>query len=410
MTHLPKHEKTILPNGIRVVTEHIPTVRSVAVGAWVDVGSRDERNGEAGLTHFIEHIVFKGTTRRRMHHIAQRMESVGGYLNAFTSKEYTCYHSRALDEHLPRALDVVLDLILNPTLPEKEIEKEKEVVIEEMKMYEDVPEDLIFDRFESLVYDGHKLGHPVLGDPESVRGFTKAGIQDYMHRHYGGNRLVIAVSGNVNHHKVADLVQRQTNGIVSGLKAERTAPSAHAPREHLERRPIQQAHLVIGGRGIGLSDNRRSTMNVLNALLGGGMSSRLNQNIREKYGFCYNIYSFVNLLSDTGDFGVYMGTDERRVDKSRKLILRELNKLAETKVSERQLAQAKNQLRGSLMLGLESMNNRMMRIGRVELAFGRAITLDEVTNSIERVTAEDVRELSEELFAPGNLSTVVLTP
>lgn len=410
MTQLPKHEKTILANGVRVVTEHIPTVRSVAVGAWVHAGSRDEQNGEAGLTHFIEHIVFKGTTKRRMHHIAQRMESVGGYLNAFTSKEYTCYHARALDEHLPRALDVVLDLILNPTLPEKEIEKEKEVVVEEMKMYEDVPEDLIFDRFEGVVYDGHELSHPVLGVPETVQGFTKGIIQDYMLRHYGGKRLVVAVSGNVNHRKVVDLVARQTNGIAPGVDAMRTIPPPHIPQETVEARPIQQAHIVIGGRGIGLRDERRSTLSVLNALLGGGMSSRLNQNIREKYGFCYNIYSFANQLADTGDFGVYMGTDERRIDKSRKLILRELQKLATAKVSDRQLIQAKNQLRGSLMLGLESMNNRMMQIGRVELTFGRPITLDEITDSIERVTAEDVRALSEELFAPDNLSTVVLTP
>src|SRR5690554_4186065 len=211
--HYPQFERTTLPNGVRVITERIPTVRSVAVGAWLLAGSWDEAADESGISHFIEHMVFKGTERRRMHHIAQRMESVGGYLNAFTSKEYTCYFARALDEHAARALDTVLDLVTSPTLPEKEVEKEKEVVMEEMKMYEDTPEDLIFDRFEAAVYPHHPLGRPVLGFPETVQSFTREHLLTYIDRYYTPDRLVVAVAGNVEHGAVARYVEKLTEGL-----------------------------------------------------------------------------------------------------------------------------------------------------------------------------------------------------
>jgi predicted Zn-dependent peptidase len=408
---LPKYQKTTLDNGLRIVTERIPSVRSVAVGAWIQSGSRDETAEQAGITHFIEHMVFKGTHRRRMHHIAQRMEAVGGYLNAFTAKEYTCYYARSLDEHLKRALDTVLDLILNPTLPEKEIEKEKEVVVEEMKMYEDAPEDLIFDRFEAAVYSGHPLARPVLGYPATVQSFDRDSLSRYIATHYAPSRLVIAVAGNVDHDRVVAMVRSMTSTIErAGLPVDRQPANGYVPLEMVEDRPVQQSHIVVGARGIGLDDERRTTLNVLNTVLGGGMSSRLNQNIREKYGFCYNIYSFANLLSDTGDVGVYMGTDASRVDRAVKLIRRELARIASSPVSDRQINQAKNQLKGSLMLGLENMSNRMMRLGRVELTFGRYFSLDEITESIEEVTGAAVRSLAEELFDFERLTHVVFVP
>lgn len=408
---LPQYQKSVLPSGLRVVTEHIPSVRSIAVGVWVQVGSRDEEGDEAGITHFIEHMVFKGTRRRRMHHIAQRMEAVGGYLNAFTTKEATCYYARALDEHLERSLDTTLDLVLRPALPEKDIEKEKEVVIEEMKMYEDQPEDLIFDRFEDIVYAGHPLARPVLGFPQTVRAFSREQLRAFIERHYTPARLVVAAAGNVRHERVVRLVERLTQDLAEREGAHhRVALPAYRPANHAEPRPTQQAHLVIGARAIGLCDERRSTLNVLHTLLGGGMSSRLNQNIREKYGFCYNIYSFANLLSDTGDAGVYMGAEATRAEKAQKLIRRELERLAAERVSARQLAQAKNQLKGSLMLGLESMSNRMMRLGRVELTFERYFSLDEITASIDATSEDDVRALAAEVFAPERLSTVLLLP
>jgi predicted Zn-dependent peptidase len=407
----PIFHRTTLPNGIRVVSERIPSVRSIAVGAWLAAGSRDEAEQDNGISHFIEHMVFKGTQRRRTHHIAQRMEAVGGYLNAFTSKEYTCYYARALDEHLERALDVVIDLVVSPTLPEREVEKEKEVVVEEMKMYEDAPEDLIFDKFEAVLYPHHALGRPVLGVPETVRSFTRERLFDYIDDHYAPNRLVVAVAGNVDHETVVRYVRKMTADLERAPQPiERTSANGYDAEELVEHRPIQQAHLIVGTRSPGLDDERRTVLTTLNTLLGGGMSSRLSQNIREKYGYCYNIYSFTNMLADTGDFGVYMGTDASKDERSRKLIGRELEKLVQKPVSPRALSQAKNQLKGSLMLGLESMSNRMMRLGRIELAFGRYFTLDEVIASIDEVTAEEVQDLAAELFDPARLSTVAILP
>lgn len=410
-TDFPEFNKTTLDCGVRVVTESIPSVRSIAVGIWIFTGSRDEREDESGISHFIEHMVFKGTEKRRMHHIAQRMEAVGGYLNAFTSKEYTCYYARALDEHLERSVETVADLVLSPNFPEKELEKEKDVVLEEMKMYEDNPEDLIFDRFESLVYDDHELGRPILGLPETVKSFDRPQLIDYMDRQYTPNRIVVAVAGNANHDDVARYAETAFSPSRRRKHSDvRTPINGYAPKDLVEDRPIQQAHVVMGTRSLDIHDPDRVALTVLNTILGGGMSSRLNQNIREKYGFCYNIYSFVNMHSDTGDFGVYIGTDANKVDRARKLINKELNRLAETPISRRMLNQAKNQVRGSIMLGIESMSNRMMRIGRQELYFKRYITLDEINADVDAVTAEDVQRIAGKLFNRRGFSSVVLLP
>lgn len=411
MSDVFRFNKTLLDNGLRVITEAIPSVRSLAVGLWVHTGSRDEAPEEAGISHFIEHMVFKGTRRRRMHHIAQRMESVGGYLNAFTSKEYTCYYGRGLDEHLARAVDVVSDLVLDPTFNERELEKEKDVVLEEMKMYEDAPEEYIFDRFERALYAGHPLARPVIGLAETVRAFSRDQLVDYLGRHYTLGRMVLAVAGNVDHAHVVRQAERVFGDVQRpGEAPERTAVPPLRPGTLVERRPIQQAHLILGRRGFSIRDPRRTALTVLNTLLGGGMSSRLNQNIREKYGFCYNVYSFANMHSDTGDFGVYMGTDAGKVERARKLIWRELEKLADKPVSDRALSQVRNQVKGSLMLGQESMSNRMMRIGRQELIFRRYISLDEILAEVDAVTPEAVLELARELVQPEAFLSVVLLP
>ncbi|MDX1547175.1 MAG: pitrilysin family protein [Rhodothermales bacterium] len=407
----PTFEKTTLDNGVRVISEAIPSVRSVSVGVWIGAGSRDEGEQEAGISHFIEHMVFKGTVRRRMHHIARRLEAVGGYLNAFTSKEYTCFYARALDEHLGRAIDTVCDLVFEPNFPEKELEKEKEVVLEEMKMYEDNPEDVIFDRFESVIYRDHALGRPILGFPETVTSFTRPQLVRYMDRHYTPDKIVLAVAGNVEHSEVVRLARKVIAATDRRpVDAPRGGVNGYEPREVVEQRPIQQAHLILGARGVDIHDGRRSAATVLNTILGGGMSSRLNQNIRERYGYCYSIYSFLNMYSDTGDIGIYMGTDPSKVERSKKLIIRELERLAEKPVGPRALSQAKNQVKGSIMLGLESMSNRMMRLGRQELLFERYVTLDEVLEEIDAVTAGDLRAVADAYFDPRRFSTVVLLP
>ncbi len=407
----PSFSRTELPNGVRILTEQIPSVRSVAVGAWVQTGSRDENLAEGGICHFIEHMVFKGTSKRRGYQINQRMESVGGYLNAFTTKDHTCFYARSLDEHLDRALDTILDLVTNPLLPEKELEKEKDVVIEEIKMYEDNPEDHIFDHYEALMYPDHALGRPILGSRESVRSFTRSGLQTYLDGHYVPNRLVIAVAGNVKHASVVRKVERLLRDFERApVDLQRASANGYIPSGISIARPVQQAHLVVGTRGFGSLDPRRTQVSLLNTILGGGMSSRLNQNIREKYGFCYSVYSFANMLADSGDVGVYIGTDETKVDRAQKLVVRELDKLAEKVVSERTLSRARQQLKGGIMLGLESMSNRMMRLGRVEITFGRYFTLDEVIAEIEAVTAEEIRSTAEELFRSDRISSVALVP
>jgi predicted Zn-dependent peptidase len=408
---LPTFERTVLGNGIRVVTEHIPSVRSVSVGVWVHAGSRDERPEEAGITHFIEHMVFKGTASRRGHHINRRMESVGGHLNAFTAKESTCYYARALDEHLARALDVVLDLALRPTFPERELEKEKDVVVEEMKMYEDQPEDHVYDHYEDAIYPESPLGRPVIGYEETVRGFTRQMLSDYVERMYTPDRLVVAIAGNVTHKRAVELVRKLTADLERPAgSVERPGPGPYEPKEIRVERPIQQAHLVLGTRCWGLQDDRRTVLSLLNTVLGGGMSSRLNQRIRERYGFAYSVYSFVNLLQEVGDIGVYVGTDPSKVERCEQLVRRELLALTEKPVSQQMLAGAKAQLKGSMMLGLESMSNRMMRLGKVELAFETHFTMDQVLGEVERVTAEDVRAAAEALFVPDTLTSVALLP
>ncbi|MBO6577343.1 MAG: insulinase family protein [Rhodothermales bacterium] len=407
----PQFEKTTLDSGVRIVTERIPSVRSISVGAWIYTGSRDEQPDESGISHFIEHMVFKGTEKRRTHQIAQRMESVGGYLNAFTAKEYTCYYARALDEHLARAIDTVCDLVIGPSFPEKELGKEKDVVVEEMRMYEDAPEELIFDRFESLLYPNHPMGRPVIGYEETVRGFTRDQLLGYVGRQYTPDRLVISVAGNAPHQRVVKLVQKALDNVAPGASSRGRMPILDAQAGHLtERRGIQQAHLVVGRRSFDVFDQRRVPLSVLNTIVGGGMSSRLNQNIRERYGYCYNIYSFTNLYSDTGEFGIYMGTDPGKVDRAQKLIFRELDKLAQAMVSDRMLKQAKSQVKGSIMLGLESMGSRMMRLGRQELYYGEYITLDEILEQVEAITREDVLAVAQELFRPEEYSSMTLLP
>ncbi len=408
---LPYFRKTTLENGVRVLSERIPSVRSVSVGVWVATGSRDECAAERGISHFIEHMVFKGTRKRRMHHIARRMESVGGYLNAFTAKEYTCYYARALDEHLARAIDTVCDLILFPTFPEKEIAKEKGVILEEMKMYEDAPEDLVFDRFESVVYDGHALGAPVLGYPETVQAFDRTMLCDYMNGHYAPNRVVLVVAGNADHDDVVRIAQGMLADMPVAERPIRRMPvNGYAPRDFAEPRPIQQAHFVMGARGMSVCNEDRVAFSVLNTLLGGGMSSRLNQNVREKYGFCYSIGSFANMHSDSGDFGVYAASDVRKMERVKELIRKELRCFVDVLIGSRTLNEAKNQVRGALMLGLEGMSNRMMGIGRQELYFGRYLTLDEINEAIEKVTVEDVQRVASMLFREEQLSTAALVP
>jgi len=403
--------KTTLDNGLKVVTEKIDSVKSVSVGIWVKTGSRNETDEQSGITHFLEHMLFKGTEKRSSYDIALSMESVGGYLNAFTSSEYTCYYARCLDVKLELALDVLSDMILHPAFPEQEIEKEKKVVIEEMKMYRDSPSDYLFEEFSNLVFEGHSLGRPVIGYEETVSHFKRAQLFDYMDNRYQPWNLLVAVAGNVEHEQMVELVSSYFGDIDAEHKAaEETPPGDYRTFRETFKKPIEQTHLILGRRGLDYDHDDKYLLLLANTILGGGMSSRLNQNVREKYGYCYSINTFNQSYMDTGLYGVYVGTDRDYVDHVRELITGELARLQEEPVSEKELNEAKSQLKGKLLLSLESMSNRMSRLAKSELYYNRFVTIEELVSNIDSVTASDIRDFSEKFFDTGRFSEALLLP
>lgn len=403
--------KTTLNNGLKVVTEQIDSVKSVSVGIWVKTGSRNETDEQSGITHFLEHMLFKGTEKRSSYDIALSMESVGGFLNAFTSSEYTCYYARCLDAKLELALDVLSDMILHPAFPEQEIEKEKKVVIEEMKMYRDSPSDYLFEEFSNLVFEGHSLGRPVIGYEETVSKFQRTQLFDYMENRYQPWNLLVAVAGNVDHEKMVELVRNYFGDIHAEHKpAKETLPGDYRPFRETFTKPIEQTHLILGRRGLDYDHDDKYLLLLANTILGGGMSSRLNQNVREKYGYCYSINTFNQSYMDTGLYGVYVGTDRDYVDHVRELITEELARVQEEPVPEKELNEAKSQLKGKLLLSLESMSNRMSRLAKSELYYNRFVTIEELVSNIDSVTASDIREFSGKFFDTGRFSEALLLP
>jgi predicted Zn-dependent peptidase len=397
----------VLPSGIRIVTEEIPYVRSVSVGVWLDVGSRDETESNNGISHFLEHMVFKGTKRYSTRQIARSLESVGGYLNAFTTKEQTCFYARVLDDSLPRALDVLSDLVQYPVLPGKEIEKEKRVILEELKNIEDDPDDLIHDYLDSSMFRKHPLGFPIIGRAENIRRFDRDDMLSFVRQHYSPTRMVVSAAGNLKHDAMVSLVEKFFRLKSCGSDHRTRSPKhVHSTKQIFEK-PISQAHVCIGTLGYSVRNPLRYPLLVLNTLLGEGMSSRLFQNIREKYGFAYSVYSFTNFFSDSGSVGIYIGTDNSHINDSIELIAKELEKLRVKPVSTSELKRAKAQLKGSTMLGLESMSNRMMRLGSGEIYYGEFLTLDQILRDINAVTAEDVSNVSNKLLRIENFSTVI---
>lgn len=404
-------EKTILDNGLKIVTEKIESVKSVSVGIWIKTGSRNETDRQAGITHFLEHMLFKGTESRSSYDIAMSMESVGGYLNAFTSSEYTCYYSRCLNTQFPRALDVLSDMVLHPSFPEEEIEKEKKVVIEEMKMYRDSPDDYLFEEFSNKLFEGHPLGRPIIGFEETVSAFDRQDLYEYMEERYQPWNILVAVAGNANHGEVVSMVSDYFGKLeLRGEDQENPElPSYHVSNQMLTR-DIEQTHLILGRRGLDYDHEDKYRLLLANTVLGGGMSSRLHQNVREKYGYCYSINTFNQSYQDTGVYGVYVGTDRDYVKHVRKLIENELEKLQQEPIPEKELSEAKAQLKGKLMLSLESMSNRMSRLAKSELYFNRFVTLDELIENIDRVEADQVQAFAREFFDKDRFSEAILLP
>jgi predicted Zn-dependent peptidase len=404
------YRKTTLPTGLRIITEAVPSVHSLAIGVWADTGSRDEAPEENGISHFIEHSVFKGTHSRRTHHIAQYLEAVGGYVNAFTTKDTTCFYGRVLRPHLPRAVHLLADIIQNPVFPIREIEKEKQVIIEELRGAEDDPEDLVHEYFEELLYGQHPLGQPILGKEANIHAFTRSDLQAFIRRNYTAQNLVIAAAGAVDHDSIVELCAEEFSRLPEGETAIRKKPRKRAGRAESRPRPIQQTHLVLGTITDGYRGSTRHTLSVLNVLLGEGMSSRLFQRLRERYGYAYNIYSFLSMYHDVSTFGVYAALETGQTNRARQHLQREFAELGEHLVSARELNRAKEQVIGGMLMGLESMTNRMSRLGRDELVFGEDVPVSALVEGIQEVTSEDVRDLSAGLFDPRGLTEMCLSP
>jgi len=404
-------QRHTLPNGLVVITETMRHVRSVSVGIWVRNGSRREAPQENGLAHFMEHMVFKGTERRSAEAIAREMDSIGGMLDAFTSKEQVCFNAKVLDDHLPIAFDIIADLILRPKFDSEDVKKERQVVLEEIKMDLDNPEYLLHESFTRGFWPEHPLGRPILGTPDTVNAFDREVLKARFADWFAPDHLVVTAAGNVTHDKVLELVQREFGGLpAAGSLDDIVPPSTSAPLKVEKKRDLEQVHLCIGVPSLPLAHESRFAAAVLNNLLGGGMSSRLFQNIREKRGLAYAVFSELTPYSDAGMMTVYAGTSKETVGDAIDLTIAEFRSMKESLVTEEELLRAKNHLKGSLMLSLESTSARMSNLARQELYFERFYSLDEILASIETVTREDLQKLAQDFFKPEQIAVTILGP
>ncbi|MGB5875284.1 MAG: pitrilysin family protein [Bacteroidota bacterium] len=408
------YRKTVLDNGIRIVSEKIPHVRSISLGIWADVGSRDENANLNGISHFLEHMVFKGTKKRNVREIAQSLESLGGYLNAFTTKEQTCFYARVLDSNIAEAMDVLSDLMLHPTFKKEELEKEKLVVIEELRNSMDDPEDIIHDYFEKALFPKHSLGYPIIGTEDNLRRFRRDDLRSHIATHYIPSRIVVSAAGNVEHDHLVSLVRKHFRSLkLNGAVTHKRLPGPVNRRKssRLEYpRPIKQAHICLGTISYGIQHKDRYPLLILNALLGEGMSSRLYQSIREKRGMAYSVYSFVSMLSDTGVFGTYIGTDKKNIDRAIDLVFTELEKAKRKLVSKAELERTKSQIKGTMMLGLENTSGRMIRLGSGEIYFESHVSLDTILKRVDAVTPDGIARAAKDIFKEEAFTTVVVRP
>ncbi len=404
--------RTVLPGGLRVITEQVPGVRSAAVGMWVGVGSRDEAPSVAGAAHYLEHLLFKGTGRRSAAQIAEEIDAVGGELNAFTAKEHTCYYAHAVDADLALAVDLVCDVVFNARMAEPDFELERGVVLEEIAMRDDDPEDMLHEAFASALLGTHPLGRSVLGSEDSINGMTRASLRGFYKRRYQPHRMVLAVAGNVEHAHVLRLARKS---LADNLGGDGTPIPPRVGRWRsdapyglqLRTDDTEQAHLMVGVRALNRHDDRRFTLGVLNAALGGGMSSRLFQEVRERRGLAYQVYSSVSSYADTGSLSVYAGAHPDRLGDVAGVLRAVLDDVAANGMSDAEVARGRGQLRGGLVLGLEDSSSRMSRIGKGELNFADHLTVEQTLARIDAVTPEDVAELAVELLRRPVATAVV---
>lgn len=404
--------KTILENGITLVTEQIPEFRSCSLGIWAQSGSRHEQEDQSGLSHFLEHMLFKGTPRRSATQIAEAMDGVGGQLNAFTEKEQTCYYARVMDQHLPKALDILSDMFLNSLFDTDELNREKGVILEEIKMYEDAPDEMVFDVFTSSVWDGHPLGRPILGSREVISGLNRDRLVEFMEERYVPSRLLVSAAGHVEHDEVADRVGRWFQGARPPAPPPLLPGGAPqpSPRRIVQYRDSEQVYLCYGVQGLAVTDERRYAMLILDSVLGGSMSCRLFQEIRERRGLVYSVCTFQNSYRDCGLFGVYAGTSAEKVEEVLRLSREILEDVRQDGIRSEELDRAREHLKGSIALAMESTSHRMMRLARTQSFHGRIIPLEEVIERVDGVTHEDILDLARELLTPERFTLAVLGP
>ncbi|WP_426447008.1 M16 family metallopeptidase [Paenibacillus sp. S-38] len=385
-------DKYTLTNGLRVVVEKIPTTRSAAFGIWVKTGSRHESQSQNGISHFIEHMLFKGTDRYSAKDIAEIFDGIGGNVNAFTSKEYTCYYCKVLDEHLPLAVDVLADMFFHSVLDPVELAKEKNVIYEEISMYEDTPDDMVHDLIAKAAFEDHSLGYTIIGTQENLAAMDSGTLREYMNSHYTVGNTVISIAGNVNDDVIALMEKHFGAFAAHGTPAEETPLSFHSNLQY-HKKKTEQNHICLSLPGLSAKDERLYAMVLLNNAIGGGMSSRLFQEIREKRGLAYSVYSYHTSYQDGGLFTIYTGTAPKQTDEVLKVTLEMMSELKEKGLSEAELRKGKEQMKGSLILSLESTSARMNRLGKNELMLGRHYSLDEMIERVEAVEMEHISSL-----------------
>jgi predicted Zn-dependent peptidase len=404
------YAKTTLDNGITVISERIESFRSIAVGIWVKTGSRAEQISENGVAHFLEHMMFKGTHKRSPLKIAQSMESLGGSLNAFTGKEVTCYFANALDIHLRNAVEVLADMVCNSVFPEKEVDRERMVVLEEIKSVQDTPEEFVFDVFHEKLFPQSSIGRPILGSENIIENMERSQVHSFWNDNYAGQNIIISAAGNLKHANLVKFVTKyfDFSSDYSSKPAE-GATTATASSFYIDQ-PINQAHLCTGGESIAYVSPERFPLMILNTYLGGGMSSRLFQQVREKRGLAYSVYSFLDFYSDVGIFGIYAGADTRKLDLVQNVLRDELAKIVNEPIRSSSLEKLKNQLKGNLLLALENTSRRMSRLAKNEIYFGDYVTLDDLIESIDHVNSDDIISIAQKVIQPDNFITVILNP
>ena len=403
-----RYKKTVLENGLTLLTEENRAFYSASIGIWVKCGSVNESEETSGMSHFIEHMLFKGTPDRSALDISREADSIGGDINAFTTSEATCYYMKVLESHLPKAIDLLGDLFLNSLIDPKEIANERDVILQEIKMVEDTPDDLIFDLFNETFWQGSPLSQPVLGRAENIASIDRPKLKEYMERFYSAANVVIAAAGSLNHEEVLGQVEGIFSNMKKGVVADKIEVPEFSSKLRVEKRRLEQVHLCLGMKGIPCDSGERYTAYLLNTMLGSGMSSRLFQEIREKRGLAYSIYSFLSSYDSAGLLGIYAAASASAVNEILDLTLRELIAFKNVAVADDELRSAREQLKGHMVLGLEDSESIMQRLAHNEIYFGRDIPLEESIDNIDRVSPKDIQELAGELFSADNFNLTVL--